>query len=252
MAELFDIRGKTVLIAGGARGLGAALAEWLAAQGAAIVIGDMLTDEAAEVMERLPGGGHATCPLDVTSEASVDAAVAFARDRAGRLDAVINSAGIARFAPAIAQPLEDFERSVAVNLTGAFLLSRSAARVMIPQGGGRIVHLASVSSRVSNPNYAAYSSSKAGLSQLVKVLAVEWSRQAVNVNAIGPAVTRTPLSEAALLSDPAMSERALAQIPMGRFGEPGDLLGTALLLLSPAGGFITGQTIFVDGGRTLN
>lgn len=249
---LFDIAGRVVLVAGGARGLGLGLARDLAARGARIVLADRLGDEAAAAARQLPGSGHLSCPLDVTEEDSVLAAVDLARSETGRLDGLLNSAGIAIFEPALELSAEDFARIMAVNVTGAFLLSRSAARVMAGQGGGRILHLASVSSRVANRNYAAYSSSKAALAQLVKVLALEWASQGITVNAIGPAVTRTPMTETTLLADRTTRERALAQIPMGRFGEAADLTGTALLLLSQAGAFVTGQTIFVDGGRTLN
>ena len=115
---------------------------------------------------------------------------------------------------------------------------------------GKIIHLASVSSYVANPNYAAYSSSKAGLSQLVKVLAREWADKNITVNAIGPAITPTLLTKE-IFKDKNWEAKSLSQIPMGRFGTPEDLLGAVLLLASPAGSYITGQTLFVDGGRTL-
>lgn len=250
---LFDIAGRVILVAGGARGLGLGLARDLAARGARIVLADRLADEAARAVRELPGDGHLSCPLDVTDEDSVTAAIDLAQARAGRLDGLINSAGVAVFEPALDLSCADFARTMAVNVTGAFLLSRGAARAMIGQGGGgRIVHLASVSSRVVNPDYAAYSSSKAALAQLVKLLALEWARHGITVNAIGPAVTRTPMTETTLLADRATHDRALSRIPMGRFGEARDLTGTALLLISGAGEFITGQTIFVDGGRTLS
>lgn len=250
---MFDVAGRAILVAGGARGLGFDLAGALAARGARIVLADVLADEVAEAARQLPGEGHLHCPLDVTDEASVDAAVMAAVAGAGRLDGVLNSAGIARFAPALELSAEDFVQTMAVNVTGAFLLSRRAARAMAGQpGGGRILHLASVSSRVVNEQYAAYSTSKAALAQLVKVLAKEWARTGIAVNAIGPAVIRTPLTEATILADPEMTATALSQIPMGRFGVAEDLVGATLLLLSEAGRFITGQTVYVDGGRTLN
>jgi NAD(P)-dependent dehydrogenase (short-subunit alcohol dehydrogenase family) len=116
--------------------------------------------------------------------------------------------------------------------------------------GGRIIHFASVSSSVANVNYAAYATSKAALSQLVRVLAREWAPNGITVNAIGPAMTETGMT-GSFLSDPKFRAQALASIPMRRFGMPEDLIGTVILLLAPAGDFITGQTIYVDGGRTL-
>lgn len=249
---IFDVSGRVVLVAGGARGLGFDLAVGLAERGARIVLADRLSDEAANSLGRLPGEGHLSCALDVTDEQSVDEVVAFVRRSTKRLDGVLNSAGVAKFASALELSAEDFSQTMAINVTGAFLLSRSAARLMIEQqSGGRIVHLASVSSHVVNENYAAYSSSKAALAQLVKLLAIEWAQHSITVNAIGPAVTRTPLTEATILADPTTAAHALAQIPMGRFGESVDLLGAAVLLMSPGGSFITGQTVYVDGGRTL-
>jgi len=249
---IFDVSDRVVLVAGGARGLGLELAKGLAQRGARIVLADSLTEEAAEAVSQLEGSGHFSTSLDVTDEQSVEDVFQLIRSRAGRLDSLLNSAGIARFAPAVEMSSEDFVQTMAVNVTGAFYLSRCAARVMMAQdGGGQIVHLASVSSRVVNETYAAYSPSKAALAQLVRILAMEWAREGITVNAIGPAVIRTPMTETTLLADPETRAYALAQIPMGRFGEPGDLLGSALLLMSPAGRFITGQTIYVDGGRTL-
>jgi NAD(P)-dependent dehydrogenase (short-subunit alcohol dehydrogenase family) len=145
--------------------------------------------------------------------------------------------------------VQRFRHTLDVNVTGALVLSRSAARAMGDRGG-RIIHFASVSSLVANVNYAAYAASKAALSQLVRVLAREWADSGITVNAIGPAMTETGMTEN-FLSDPAFRAQALASIPLGRFGTPEDLIGPVILLLSQAGAFITGQTIYVDGGRTL-
>lgn len=248
---LFNIEGRVILLAGGARGLGCALARGLAARGARLVVADRLAEEGRETVAALPGEGHVFQPLDLTDESSVRSAVAQTVERFGRLDVALNSAGIAIMTPALEMSQADFERTMAVNVTGALLLSQEAARIMKPQGGGCIVHLASVSSRVVNPHYAAYSTSKAALSQLVKILALEWAQDRITVNAIGPAMTPTPLTEPQLLADEERRRKALALIPMGRFGTPEDLLGAMLLLVSPAGAFITGQTLYVDGGRTL-
>lgn len=248
---LFDVAGRVVLVAGGARGLGQALARGLAERGARVLLGDRLAEEGERVAGELPGDGHEFHPLDLTDEAGIEAIVRHARQRMGRLDVVLNSAGVAAIGPALELSREEFEQTLAINVTGAFLLSRHAAKIMIADGGGRIIHLASVSSQVVNPHYSAYSSSKASLSQLTRILALEWARHAVTVNAIGPAMTSTPLTERQLLANEELRGNALAQIPMGRFGTPEDLLGATLLLASPAGAFITGQTLFVDGGRTL-
>jgi len=248
---LFDVSGSVILISGAARGLGLALTDALATRGAHIILTDRLNDEGQAACAGLAGTGHRFVSMDVMNAGSCAAAVQTAMDMHGRLDAVINSAGIAEFAPALEMPQTTFQRTLDINVTGALLLSQAAARVMVPQGGGRIVHLASVSSTVVNPDYTAYSTSKAALSQLVRLLALEWAPHQITVNAIGPAMTPTPLTEAHLLAKEDRRQRALAKIPMGRFGTTHDLLGAAVLLVSQAGQFITGQTLFVDGGRTL-
>ncbi|GJL81297.1 MAG: gluconate 5-dehydrogenase [marine bacterium B5-7] len=248
---LFDITGRSILVAGGAQGIGEALCGMLAERGASVVVADRLGDEAVKVADSLPGKGHFAVSLDVTDEKSVEAAIEEIIHRAGRLDIMVNSAGVADFGPATSLSKELFERTIAVNLTGAFVLSRCVARSMLEQGEGSIIHLASVSSKVVNPQYSAYSSSKAGLSQLVRILALEWADQGVRINAIGPAVTQTPLTEGHVLANEKMRETALSKIPMARLGQPDDIFGVVVLLASPASRFITGQTLYVDGGRTL-
>jgi NAD(P)-dependent dehydrogenase (short-subunit alcohol dehydrogenase family) len=245
---LFDIQGQSIVIAGAASGLGRALAHALAERGAQIMLGDLSAEGLAAVSSEL-GSQPATCVADIADEGGADALIQAAADRFGRIDGVINTAGLLHIAPAIDLDPALFRQTLDVNVTGAFLLSRAAARRM-GDGGGRIVHLASVSSLVANPDYAAYATSKAALSQLVRVLAREWAPRGIAVNAIGPAMTETGMTQG-LLSDRQFRAQAMASIPMGRFGTPQDLIGMVVLLLAPAGAFITGQTIYVDGGRTL-
>lgn len=247
---LFDVGGRGVLAAGAASGIGAVLARALAERGARVLVADIDAEAARAVAEGLPGDGHGSVGLDVRDESSCAAAVDAARAAGRRLDVLLNSVGIFRTAPALELSGEDFAATLATNVTGAFLLSRQAARAMVGHGGGRIVHIASVSSRVVNPDYAAYASSKAALSHLTRVLALEWAPRGVTVNAIGPAVIVTPLVED-YLKRTGKYEYQIARIPVGRFATAEDLIGAMLLLASPAGAFITGQTIYVDGGRTL-
>jgi NAD(P)-dependent dehydrogenase (short-subunit alcohol dehydrogenase family) len=245
---LFDIQGQSIVIAGAASGLGRALAHALAERGARLTLGDLSDDGLAAAGAEL-GPQAATCTADIAAEAGADALISAAAHRFGRVDGVVNTAGVLHIAPALDLDPARFRETLEVNVTGAFLLSRAAARQM-GDDGGRIVHLASVSSLVANLNYSAYAASKAALSQLVRVLAREWAARSITVNAIGPAMTETGMTQG-FLSDPQFRARALASIPMGRFGTPRDLIGVVVLLLAPAGSFITGQTIYVDGGRTV-
>jgi NAD(P)-dependent dehydrogenase (short-subunit alcohol dehydrogenase family) len=224
------------------------MAQALGARGAHLTLGDVSAAPLAALAREL-GPGVATKAVDITREAEADALMTQAAERFGRVDSVINTAGLLRIAPALELDTDDFKQTLDVNVTGALLLSRAAARAMQDKGG-RIVHFASVSSVVADINYAAYATSKAALSQLVRVLAREWAATGITVNAIGPAMTETGMT-GGYLSDGSFRNQALASIPLGRFGTPEDLIGPLVLLLSPAGAFITGQTIYVDGGRTL-
>lgn len=250
MTDIFDITGRSILVAGGAGGIGSGLAGELARRGAKLTIADMDEGAANAVRDGLDGDGHRACRLNVTEEASCTAAVETAVANGGRLDGMLNAAGILRVASAIDLPEADFKASMDINVTGSLLLARQAGKVMIEQGGGQIVTIASVSSIVANPNYAAYATSKAALMQLTRVLAVEWAEHQVAVNAIGPAVIPTPLSDP-FMAAPEFKAYQMSRIPMGRMATVEDLYGAALLLLSPAGAFMTGQTLYVDGGRTL-
>ncbi len=245
---LFSIRGMRIVVAGAAGGLGSVLTRALHERGARLLLIDI--DEAGMgLLSGELGGEIVTFTGDVTQEAQLREAVALAVERFGGIDAAINAAGVFTVSPSQTLDAADFRHCIDVNLTGAFLLSRVAADAM-GENGGRIIHFASISSTVANPEYAAYASSKAGLAHLVRVLAREWAPRNITVNAIGPALTRTGLTQAHL-DDPAFHEKAVGAIPMGRLGQPRDLLGAIILLLAPGGGFITGQTIYVDGGRTL-
>ena len=250
MIDIFEMAGRSILVAGGAGGIGSGIAVELARRGANITIGDINLEAVERVRDSLSGDHHTSCHLDVTDEKSCALAVQKALANGRRLDGMLNAAGILKVGPAIELREADFMASMDVNVTGSFLLARQASKVMVEQGGGQIVTIASVSSQVANPNYAAYSTSKAALSQLTRVLAVEWAKYQITINAIGPAVIPTRLSDP-LMSTPEFHDYQMARIPMGRMATIEDLLGTALLLLSKAGAFITGQTIYVDGGRTL-
>jgi NAD(P)-dependent dehydrogenase (short-subunit alcohol dehydrogenase family) len=248
---LFSLEGRVILVAGGAGGLGAPLAKAFAARGAKLLIADIDERMAGKSAEASGGEARATA-LNVTEAASCEAAVKFAVSTWGRLDGLINASGVYRVGRVLDElDDESWERTIDINVTGAFRLARAAGRVMVAQKAGSIVTIASVSSVVANPRYAAYAASKAAVAHLTRVLAVEWSASGVRVNAIGPAVIPTVMTRQIIDNDQ-NREGALARIPMGRFGTPDDLIGAAVFLLSPASAFVTGQTLFVDGGRTIS
>lgn len=247
---LFDLSGQVIAIAGAGGGLGKVFAQALADRGAKLCLFDINADAVTRLAEAHPDAHTAVSGVD--DEAAMDRVLADAQTKLGRVTGAIYMAGVLPIAPALDLPEADFRLAMDVNVTGGLLFSRAAHRAMTKGGNksGRIVHMASVSSTVSNPNYVAYSTSKAAIAQMVRVLAREWAPDGVLVNAIGPAMTETPMN-AGYLADPDFHKAALSVIPMGRLGQPEDLIGTLVLLLSPAGGFITGQTVYVDGGRTL-
>ena len=247
---LFGLQDTVVLVAGAGSGFGAPAARELAARGAKLMLTDLDADRARPALpaDLAPERG-AVAAMDICDEAAIARAIQACVDRFGRLDGVVNAAGVFHIAPAETLDAADFRRTLEANLVGPFLLTRVAARAMAGRGG-RIVHLASVSAQVANPDYAAYAASKAGLAQAVRVMARELAPKRITVNAIGPAMTETGLT-APYLADPDWLSRARSQIPMDRLGTPQDILATLILLLAPGGAFITGQTIYPDGGRTL-
>jgi NAD(P)-dependent dehydrogenase (short-subunit alcohol dehydrogenase family) len=247
-ASLFDLGGRVALVTGGGGGLGREIARGLADFGARVVLADLdaaLAEKAAAEID-----GARADRVDVTEPASAAALAARVHGALGRLDILVNAAGIFRVAPALAMPLADWDAVLRVNLTGTFVMTRAVAPLMLARGRGHVVNLASVSSVVANPEYAAYAASKGGVQQLTRVLGIEWCRQGIAVNAIAPAFTETPLTRS-YLERPGAHERVVGKIPMGRLAEPRDIVGAAVFLASDAASFMVGQTIFVDGGRTL-
>jgi NAD(P)-dependent dehydrogenase (short-subunit alcohol dehydrogenase family) len=249
----FAVAAQSILVAGGAGGLGAPLAKALSTRGARVIIADLDEDRARSLAAELTATGNEAIAvqLDVVDGASCTAAVDAAVRQYGRLDGLVNASGIYRVAPALDFPDAEWEQTLDINVSGAFRLARAAGKVMIAQRHGSIISLASVSSTVANPNYAAYAASKAAVAHVTRVLAVEWAQYGVRVNAIGPAVTPTPLA-APILATEASRASALARIPMGRFGSPDDLIAATIFLLSQGSSFVTGQTIYVDGGRSIS
>ncbi len=244
---VFDIRGKVVLIAGAGGGLGQVIAESLSARGAKLVLFDSDPEKTMEIAEKIPEAVTETA--SITDSMAIEKAVQLAVNTFGELNGAINSTGIFSMGESALLDEAEFRKCIDINLTGAFLFSQATMKAM-KKNGGRIIHLSSVSSLVSNTRYAAYASSKAALTHLVRVLGREWAPFNILVNAIGPAMVETPMS-AGNLKNSGYRKNVLSVIPAGRLGLAEDLIGTVILLLSNGGSFIAGQTIYIDGGRTL-
>ncbi|MDE0310198.1 MAG: SDR family NAD(P)-dependent oxidoreductase [Acidiferrobacterales bacterium] len=251
MQSLFDLRGQVVAVAGAAGAFGSVVARELVRQGCKVAIFDKNDDGLQQLASEFSSDSVFSEVFDVRHEAACQSALQSTSERWERLDGLINCVGLFEIIPATDMPEKVFSRIVETNLNAAFLMCRHAARIMIPQGCGRIINIASVSDSISNPGYAAYAASKAALTHLTRVLAVEWAGYTITVNAISPAMCDTQLTHS-FLDQGDNRKNAESRIPLGRLFEPDDILGTVVLLLSRSGAFITGQAIHIDGGRTLS
>lgn len=249
---LFDVSGRSIAVMGAGGAIGARLCAMLTERGARLTLGDSDAARLSDAARAAPPGAP-VLRCDITRRDDCDQLATAAVAAYGRLDAAINAAGLLPIAAAETVTRDAFQSCMDANMTGALLFSQAAAQAMAAQDaptGGVILHIASVSSLVANVHYVSYAASKAALAQMVRVLGREWAPRGVRINALGPALIETPLTEA-YLSDPKFRAQAIAAIPMGRLCQTEDLIGPALLLLSGGGAFITGQTLYVDGGRTL-
>jgi NAD(P)-dependent dehydrogenase (short-subunit alcohol dehydrogenase family) len=248
---LFRLTGQVAVVTGGGSGIGRAAAEALAEAGAFVAVADIDAPSAGSVAEAIGAaeGRAEAVALDVTDAAAVEDAFARIAGEHGGIHILVNSAGVAKRAPTEALALEDWERVMAVNVTGVFLCCRETGRHMLARRRGSIVNVASIMGMVGNPLYPnlAYHASKGAVVNLTRTLAVEWAASGVRVNAIAPTFARTKLTEK-LLSDPEMQARIEAMTPMGRLAEPEDFKGAVLFLASPASAMVTGHILAVDGG----
>lgn len=244
----FSLDGKVAVVTGAASGIGAAIASAYVAKGAEVAVLDISGTAATERAGSL-GARAAAFGCDVRDAASVDAAVEQVVQRFGRIDVLVNSAGVAMLAPAEELSIEAWDRTLAVNLTGAFLVCRRVGQVMLAQGSGSIVNIASQAATVAIPEHAAYCASKFGLVGLTKVLAAEWAGRGVTANTLSPTVVLTDLGREAW--DNPKGEALKRQIPTGRFAEPDEIAAAAVYLASDAAAMVNGADLLVDGGYTI-
>ncbi len=252
LATLFRLDGAAAVVTGGAGGIGRATATALASLGATVVVVDRDTDGAAAVAAEIAGSGGKAWSVhtDITNEADVDALFGEVATRAGGVDILVNNAGIAIRRPAIELSLADWEKVVAVNMTGGFLCARSAARSMIAgEKRGAIVNVASIMGMSGGGLYPniSYQTTKGAVVNMTRALAVEWAPHGIRVNAVAPTYVRTALI-APLLEDPEIVARIKAMTPLGRLAEPEEIAAAICFLAGPAAAMITGQVLAVDGG----
>ena len=238
--------GKIALVTGGARGIGFAIAKALTAEGAVPVIADINEQGAHVAVSALDSGQGLALGVDVSDQASITAMVEAIIDRHGRLDILVNNAGIGGNTPFLDIKLEEWNRTIAINLTGAFLVAQACAREMVKQGGGKIVNLASLSGQRGGHGRAAYGAAKAGLELLTKVMAVELAEFGINVNNIAPGAIETEMAKFA--HDQATRAAYNYLIPMTRYGTPEEIADAAVFLCSDESRYVHGHTLNVDGG----
>jgi NAD(P)-dependent dehydrogenase (short-subunit alcohol dehydrogenase family) len=245
----FSFEGQTALVTGSARGLGQKIALALAQHGASLVLADKISPvETARDIEKT-GGKALALTTDISVEADVQELVSQTLEHFQRIDILVNNAGVSQlnFLPSEESSLQEWETIIKVNLTGTFLCCREVGKQMIRQGNGSIINIASTAGFNGIPRAAAYCASKAGIILLTKCLAVEWAGKNVRVNAIAPHYLETDLTQT-LRESPKVYEGIVRQIPLKRFAKPEEIIGTILLLASPASSYLTGSIIAVDGG----
>jgi NAD(P)-dependent dehydrogenase (short-subunit alcohol dehydrogenase family) len=249
----FDLRGRVVAVTGASSGIGAALAEGLAAAGARLVLAARRADRLRALAARFEeaGGEALAVPCDVAAEPDVERLLAAALERFGRVDGLVNNAGITRVVPAEHEDVDTFRGVIDVNLIGLFLCAKHFGRAMLEQGGGSMVNVASVLGLVGAGQIpqAGYAASKGGVVNLTRELAAQWARRGVRVNCLAPAWFETEMT-GEMFSDPRSVDWIKKRTPMGRAGRAEELVGPAIFLLSDASSYVTGETLAVDGGWT--
>ncbi len=243
------LQGRVAVVTGGASGIGRAVATLFAQEGAKLSVVDRAADAAAAVAATL--GDAQALAADVAATESVDAAFAAAAERWGRIDILVNCAGVTIGGNAAETSDEVWHSNIAINLQGTFLCCRAALRRMEAQKAGTIVNIGSISAIHPGQQRAAYSASKGGVHGLTRSIAAEYAKHGIRANAIAPGPVFTPMTQARF-SDPALAPQLMAMVPLGRFAQPEDIARPALFLASDDAAYVTGHILIVDGGVTIS
>lgn len=251
MEKLFDLKDKVAIVTGGSRGIGKATAELLSQYGAKIVIADILEEDSASTANEIAknGGEAIAVKTDVSSKNDVDNLVNTTISKFGKIDILINNAGIYRATPTESLSEEEWERVLDINLKGYFLCAQAAGREMIKQKYGRVVNIASVAGLGGFSNSAAYCASKAAIILLTKTLAIDWAKYNIRVNAICPGIIKTPMTDP-LMKDDSFQGMIKQRVPLSREGMPEEIGAGVLFLVSDASSYMTGHAMVIDGGWT--
>ncbi|MBI2914741.1 MAG: SDR family oxidoreductase [Firmicutes bacterium] len=246
----FSLTGSTALVTGAGKGIGRVIALALASSGADVVLTARTQAELEDVAGKIRADGRRawTVTADISDAKQAKGMAEQALGAAGRIDILVNNAGVSFPQPAEDVTEECWDRTFNVNMKGLFFVTQVIGRAMIAQGGGgRIINVASQAGLVGLPDHAAYCASKGGVVLLTKVLAIEWARYKINVNAVAPTVIVTPMTDV-VFADPEKRQAVMQKIPLGKFGLPEDVAGAVIFLASPAASMITGATLLIDGG----
>jgi len=248
-AHLFDLTGRTALVTGSSRGLGRAMAEGLAAAGAAVVLNGVDAARLAAAAAEMRAAGHTVheACFDVTDEAAILVAFAILDSRGVAVDVLVNNAGMQLRRPMVELETADWRRVIETNLTSAFVIGREAAKRMIPRGRGKIINIGSLTSDAARATVAPYTVAKGGIKMLTRAMTAEWAAHGIQANAIGPGYMLTDMNQA-LVDNPSFNAWVRARTPSRRWGKPEELIGTAVFLASAASDYVNGQIIYVDGG----
>jgi gluconate 5-dehydrogenase len=247
--ELFDLNGRTALVTGSSRGLGQAMAQGLAAAGAAIVLNGSDAGRLSSAVVEMRAAGHTVheACFDVTDEGSIIAAFDRLDADGITIDILVNNAGMQLRKPMVELTTDEWRKVIETNLTSAFVVGREAAKRMIPRGRGKVINIGSLTSELARATVAPYTVAKGGIKMLTRAMAAEWAAHGIQANAIGPGYMLTDMNQA-LIDNPTFDAWVKGRVPARRWGKPEELIGATVFLASSASDYVNGQIIYVDGG----